>query len=78
MHELEGLSQPVINKACVVGQTADHPEASSVSRPLLPVDDDLRLICALLLSAPTVLAAPPGCAGAAGWRSGSGRRRGTC
>lgn len=37
-----------------------------VSRPMLPVDEDLRLINALLLSAPSVLAAPPGCAGAAG------------
>ena len=32
-----------------------------MSRPLLPVDDDLRLINALLLSAPAVLVAPPGC-----------------
>ena len=28
--ELEGLSQPVIKKTCVLGQTADHPETSSV------------------------------------------------
>ena len=60
------MSQPVIKKACVVGQTADHPDVSSVSRPLLPIDDDLRLISALLLSAPSALAAPTGCAGIAG------------
>ena len=30
VQELEGLSQPVIKKTCVIAQTADHPETSSV------------------------------------------------
>jgi hypothetical protein len=63
--ELESLAEPLIKKINVLGQTADRPGTSSVSRPLLPVDGDLQRISTFLVTAPECLSIPGGCGDAA-------------